>query len=100
MKFITYNVRGFGGWEKRKDVLILVKFRPWILFIQETKLATIDEFFMLIFGGIRILYFFIGLIWNTRSLENAIITNGRFVKSGCIFFVSNVYTPCYSSCKQ
>lgn len=35
-------------------------------------------------------------VWHTRSLENALIINGRFVKIACIFFVSNVYA-CDSS---
>jgi exonuclease III len=43
MKYISYNIRGLGSWEKRKEIQKLVKqHRPWILCVQETKLEVIN----------------------------------------------------------
>jgi len=45
MKIISWNVRGFGSFEKRREVKQLVREKnPFILCIQETKLAIIDDF--------------------------------------------------------
>lgn len=45
MKLISWNVRGLGGLEKRREVkkLVLEKI-PFILCLQETKLAVCDDF--------------------------------------------------------
>jgi len=43
MKIISWNVRGLGGFEKRREVCNLVREKkPLILCIQETKLVSID----------------------------------------------------------
>lgn len=43
MNIISWNVRGLGGFEKRKEVRQLVKEKhPFILCIQETKFSVID----------------------------------------------------------
>jgi len=45
MKIITWNVRGLGSFDKRKEVRKLVgEKRPSIVCIQETKLAKVDDF--------------------------------------------------------
>lgn len=44
MKIISFNVRGLGGWEKRREVRKLVnEHSPWVLCIQETKLQAVDD---------------------------------------------------------
>jgi exonuclease III len=45
MKILSWNVRGLGGAEKRRDVRLLVGEKlPYILCLQETKLQTCDDF--------------------------------------------------------
>jgi hypothetical protein len=45
MKIITWNIRGLGGLEKRKEVRKLVgDLNPSIVCLQETKLQTCDVF--------------------------------------------------------
>jgi len=45
MKILSWNVRGLGGLEKRRDVRLLVGEKlPIILCIQETKLQLCDDF--------------------------------------------------------
>jgi len=45
MKIISYNDRGMGGGEKRREVQRLVRERkPWVVCIQETKLEVVDDF--------------------------------------------------------
>jgi len=116
MNIISYNVCGLGDWEKRKEVLKLVRsHQPWVLCIQKTKLKSIDEFmstslwgsasFGLSFGPYvgasgRILILWDTSeveVWDRRSLANSVIIHGRFVKSGCEFFIANVYAPCDSA---
>jgi len=44
MKIISWNVRGLGGFEKRREVCQLItKKKPFIVYIQETKLSVFDE---------------------------------------------------------
>jgi exonuclease III len=41
MKILSWNVRGLGGLEKRKEVRGLIgEMQPWIVCIQETKLGS------------------------------------------------------------
>jgi len=55
MKIISYNIRGLGSFEKKKEIQKMVKFyRPWILCVQQTKLEIINDFFVLRFGVILI----------------------------------------------
>jgi exonuclease III len=43
MKIVSWNIRGLGGLEKRKEVRKLVgDLCPYILCLQETKLQTFD----------------------------------------------------------
>jgi len=44
MKLLTWNVRGLGAYEKRKEVCAMMKEkRPLIFCIQETKLQLCDD---------------------------------------------------------
>jgi len=46
MKIITWNVRGLGGFEKRKEVRSLIQDKcPFILCLQETMLQVCDSGF-------------------------------------------------------
>lgn len=46
MKIITWNVRGLGGFEKRKEVRTLIQDKcSFILCLQETKLQVCDSGF-------------------------------------------------------
>jgi hypothetical protein len=61
MKIISWNVRGLGGSEKRREVSQLVREKkPFILCIQETKLSIIDGLVNL-YGVIHLLIFLINL---------------------------------------
>jgi len=43
MKIISWNVRGLGSFEKRREVCHLVREKkPFILCVQETKMSVID----------------------------------------------------------
>ena len=45
MKILSWNVKGLGGLEKKRDVCLLVGEKlPLVLCIQETKLQTFDDF--------------------------------------------------------
>jgi len=45
MKLISYNMRGLGGWEKRREVQRLVREKkPFVMCIQETKLQVLNDF--------------------------------------------------------
>ena len=45
MKIVSWNVRGLGGLEKRKEVRDLVREKtPFIMCIQETKIQSCDDF--------------------------------------------------------
>ncbi|KEH15970.1 endonuclease/exonuclease/phosphatase family protein, partial [Medicago truncatula] len=39
-------------------------------------------------------------VWDSRMLASSLIIHGRFVKSGCEFFIANVYAPCDSIGRQ
>jgi len=44
MKLISWNVWGLGGFEKRREVKLLVREKcPFILCLQETKLVIFDD---------------------------------------------------------
>jgi len=45
MKITTYNVRGFGGFEKREEVRRFIQEkRPFLVCLQESKISTVDVF--------------------------------------------------------
>lgn len=44
MKIISWNVRGLGGFEKRREVKQLVREKnPFILCLQESKLSVVND---------------------------------------------------------
>jgi len=118
MKIISWNVRGLGRAEKRKEVKNLVGEKgPSILCLQETKLEVCDEalcaslwggtphFFSYrpsvgASGGLLILWdASLVEVWSTESIEHAIIIHGQFVQSNDEFYLVNVYAPCDNGAK-
>lgn len=116
MKIISWNVRGLGRIEKRREVRQLVRENnPFKLCIQETKLAIFDDFVcksIWLVDGVR--YSFQpssgasgGLVtlwdnnevevWSTTSFNHVYLILGRFVKSREMFVLFNVYAPCDTS---
>jgi exonuclease III len=113
MKLLSFNVRGLGGWEKRREVLRLVREKnPFVFCIQETKLQVVDDFVCRsLWGGESYGFSYrpslgaacgILTLWNSKevdvfmsmSFENVLIIKGRFLKSGVDFAIANVYAPC------
>jgi len=46
MKMLSYNVRGLGALEKRKEVIRLVSEKsPFMLCIQKSKMCVVNDFF-------------------------------------------------------
>jgi len=44
MKLLSWNIRGLGSAEKRREVRLLVGEKvPWIVCLQETKLSAFDS---------------------------------------------------------
>jgi exonuclease III len=119
MKIISWNIRGLGGLEKRKEVRKLVgDLCPSILCLQETKLQTCDTHLCLSLwgnsphafsyrpsigasGGLLTLWDSTEVeVWSSESREHVLWCHGRFIKSGEEFFVANVYAPCEDRAKQ
>jgi hypothetical protein len=60
MKVVSWSVRGLGGLEKRKEVMLLVGEKvPFILYIQFTKLQLCDDFYVPHCGVISLVLFLI-----------------------------------------
>ena len=52
MKLLSWNVRGLGGFEKRREVRLLVaEKQPFIICLQETKLSSCDVSLCMSFWG-------------------------------------------------
>ncbi|PNX56988.1 cytochrome p450, partial [Trifolium pratense] len=119
MKIISWNIRGLGGPEKRKEVRKMVgELKPFILCIQETKLQTCDTFLSSTLwgssshgfsyrpsvgasGGLLTLWDSSEVeVWSTESREHVLWCHGRFSKTGEEFYVANVYAPCEDGAKQ
>jgi len=119
MKIISWNVRGLGGFEKKREVSQLVREKKsFILCIQETKLSVIDGLVCKsIRGDTNVDFSFQasrgasgGLVtlwdvkevevWSSSQLEHVLGIHGRFVKSGEEFFMLNVHAPCDISRQQ
>ncbi|GAU51435.1 hypothetical protein TSUD_413350 [Trifolium subterraneum] len=118
-KIISWNVRGLGGLEKRKEVRkLVVDLSPFILCLQETKLQTCDDVLSSnhwgnsshafsyrpsvgASGGLLTLWDTSEVeVWSTVSCEHVLWCHGRFTKNGEDFFVANVYAPCEDGAKQ
>ncbi|WJX63191.1 hypothetical protein P8452_48110 [Trifolium repens] len=119
MKIITWNIRGLGGLEKRKEVRKLVgDLNPSIVCLQETKLQTCDVFLCSSLwgnsphafsyrpsaeasGGLLTLWDSSEVeVWSSESRDYVLWCHGRFISSGEEFFVANVYAPCDDGAKQ
>ncbi|KAK2356846.1 DNA-(apurinic or apyrimidinic site) endonuclease [Trifolium repens] len=119
MKIVSWNIRGLGGLEKRKEVRKLVgDLSPSILCLQETKTQTFDASLSLTLWGNSSHAFSYrpsvgasgGLVtiwdsskvevWSSESREHVLWSHGRFISSGVEFSVANVYAPCEDGAKQ
>jgi len=119
MKLLSWNVKGLGGADKKKEVSNLVREKkPFILCIQETKLPVFDAFvcksiwgdgnvdysYQPSMGASRGIVMLWDLreveVWSTVSLDHVLAVAGCFVQSGELFVVFNVFAPCDSSRQQ
>jgi len=119
MKILSWNVRGLGGLEKRRDVRLLVGEKlPIILCIQETKLQICDDFVSAsVWGAPPHSYSFwpsVGAsgglltvwdsdevkVWDTTTGNHLLMIHGNFVKSNEEFFLFNIYAPCDQPARQ
>jgi len=113
MKIISWNIRGLGSFEKKREVRNLVREKnPFILCIQETKLSVFDSIvYKSMWGGENVDFSFqpsVGAsrglvtmwdvsevkVWSTMSFDHVLVISGRFLKTGHGFVVFNVYAPC------
>jgi len=113
MKIISWNVRGLGGFEKRREVSQVVReYNPFILCIQESKLSVVndvvcktiwnDDYVDFSYlpsvgasGGLVTLWNCKEVeVWSSFKLEHVLGIQGKFVKSGSKFTLLNVYAPC------
>jgi hypothetical protein len=80
MKLVSWNVRGFRGAEKRKEVRQLIGEKcPFIIYLQETKLGVCEESLCLsMWGHLNVAFFYRpsvgasgGLLtmWDTDEVE-------------------------------
>jgi exonuclease III len=118
-KIISYNIRGLGGVEKRKEILHLIyEKNPVVVCIQESKMEVVDQFLVAsLWGSTDVGFSFRPSVWASRgiitlwnplvvevefsvSFEHALIIGGRLKKDNREFGVANVYAPCDSSGKQ
>lgn len=119
MKLLSWNVKGLGGFDKRKEVRSLVKDkRPLILCIQETKLQMFDDSVCLsVWDGQSAAFSFRpsqgaseGMltvwdtleveVWSSGSFDHVLSIHGRFISSNGEFHLFNVYDPCDVSARQ
>ncbi|KAK2414609.1 DNA-(apurinic or apyrimidinic site) endonuclease [Trifolium repens] len=118
MKIVSWNIRGLGGLEKRKEVRKLVgELGPSILCLQKTKLQTFDASLSLALwgnsshvcsyrssvgasGGIVTFWDTPEVeVWSSESRKHVLWSHGRFISSGVEFSVANVYAPCEDEAK-
>lgn len=114
MKILSWNVRGLGGLEKRREICLLVGEKvPFILCIQETKLQTCDDFVCASMwgnsphsyssrpsfcasGGLLTVWDSSKVeVWDSTSGNNFVMIHGRFVKSNEELLLFNVYATFY-----
>jgi len=119
MKLLSWNVRGLGGHEKRKEVRSLVKDKnPLILCLQETKLQLCDDRVCASLwdrhsaafsfrpsqgasGGLLTIRDVSEVeVWSTCSFDHVLSIHGRFIKSNEEFHLFNVYAPCEGGARQ
>jgi exonuclease III len=119
MKIISFNIRGLGAAEKKKEVRRLVSERkPSVLCIQESKLEVVDDFLCRSLWGSDPMAFSFkpsvgasgGIItvwdpsvvdvWMSINIDNCLIIKGNIVKNNDVFCLANVYAPCESRGRQ
>jgi exonuclease III len=119
MKIISWNVRGLGGFEKRREVCQLVREKnPFIMCIQESKLSVVDMSVCKSLwrdgnidfsfqpsrgasGGLVTMWDCQEVeVWASFHFEHVLGIQGRLVKTGAEFTLLNVYAPCDISCQQ
>ena len=119
MKVVSWNARGLGGLEKRKEVRHLVtEKRPSIMCIQETKLMVIEGAMAeSLWGGPCHGYSFrssVGAsgglltmwdsseveVWSSSTQEHVLQIHGIFLKTREEFYLINVYAPCDGRAKK
>ncbi|KAK2421839.1 DNA-(apurinic or apyrimidinic site) endonuclease [Trifolium repens] len=119
MKIVSWNVRGLGRVDKRKEVRKLVgEKNPLIVCLQETKLQACDDFLCKsVWGDSPCSFSFrpsagasggLLTIWDTTEVEvwssinrdHVLWYHGQFLKIGEEFWVANVYAPCDLRAKQ
>jgi exonuclease III len=119
MKIISWNVRGLGGFEKRREVSQMVKEKnPFILCLQESKLSVVNDLVcQAIWNDINVGFSYrpsVGAsggiitlwnrseveVWTSFNMEHVLGIQGQFLKSGEKFTLLNVYAPCDSHRQQ
>jgi exonuclease III len=115
MKIISWNVRGLGGFEKKREVSRLVREKnPFILCLQESKLSAVNNMVRnAIWNDDNVDFSFqpsIGAsgglvtlwncneveVWSSFNMDYVLGIQGKFLKSGEKFTLLNVYAPCDS----
>jgi len=119
MKLISWNVRGLGSFEKRREVCQLVREKkPFVLCLQETKMSVFDDIiYKSMWGDVFVDFSYQpsvgasgGLItlwntkevevWSTMSFDHVLVILGRFVQTGEDFALFNAYAPCDANRQQ
>jgi exonuclease III len=119
MRVVSWNIRGLGRLDKRREVRKLVgEKRPFILCLQETKLAVSDVSLCNSLwgdsnhafsyrpsvgasGGMLITWDFEEVeVWSTVSQDHMLQVHGRFLKTNEEFYLFNIYAPCEARAKQ
>lgn len=113
MKLVSWNIRGLGGVEKKREVRSLLKEKgPFIVCLQETKLQVCNDGICSAMWDLKSMAFSYrpsqgasgGLltawdsaevdVWSTVSLEHVLVIHGRFLRSNEEFHLFNIYAPC------
>jgi exonuclease III len=119
MKIVSWNVRGLGRAEKKKEVRKLVGEKNlFIVCLQETKLQVCDDalcsslwgnspfgFSFCLYvgasGGLLTIWDTAEVeVWSSLSRDHVLWCHGRFVQTDEEFLVVNVYAPCDPGAKQ
>jgi hypothetical protein len=118
MKVISWNVRGLGRVDKRKEVHNLVREKhPLIVCLQETKLQVCDDSLCVAMWGSSLVGFSFrpsvgasgGLlticdtteveVWSSLSRDHVLWCHGRFIKTGEEFMGSQCLCTLRSRCQ-
>ncbi|GAU51462.1 hypothetical protein TSUD_413600, partial [Trifolium subterraneum] len=115
----SWNTRGLGSFEKRKEVRkLLGEKKALIVCFQETKMGVCDDFFCAsLWGSMPHAYTYrpsVGAsrgllvmwdtgeveVWSSASFNHVVLIHGRVIKSDEEFYIFNVYAPCDTTAKQ